>query len=151
MQRWMALDVGDRTIGVAISDSLGFTAQGITTVMRQSWKLDLEALDLHARAHDVTGLVVGLPLNMDGSEGPRCQKSREFAAKATAALELPVEFWDERLTTAEVQRMLISADVSRAKRKLVVDKLAAQVILQGFLESRRALPTGPTHSGDAVP
>jgi putative holliday junction resolvase len=140
MQRWMGLDVGDKTIGVAISDELGFTAQGITTVMRQSWATDLAALRELAVEHSVSGLVVGLPLNMDGSEGPRAAKSRTFAERASVALSLPAELWDERLSTAEVQRLLVSADVSRAKRKQVVDKLAAQVILQGYLEAHRGSP-----------
>ena len=138
VERWMALDVGDKTVGVAISDALGITAQGITTVQRQSWAQDLAELKRLATEHDVTGLVVGLPLNMDGTEGERCQKSRAFAERAGAALGVPVELWDERLTTAEVNRVLLAADVRRDKRKQVVDKLAAQVILQGFLESRSA-------------
>jgi putative Holliday junction resolvase len=94
-----------------------------------------------AEERSVTGLVVGLPLNLDGSEGPRALKSRAFAERARAALSLPVELWDERLSTAEVQRVLLAADVSRAKRKQVVDKLAAQVILQSFLEAHRVNPT----------
>jgi putative Holliday junction resolvase len=138
MQRWMGLDVGDKTIGVAISDELGFTAQGVTTVLRQSWAADLGALKALAQENGVSGLVVGLPLNMDGSEGPRAQKSRAFAERASKELALPAELWDERLTTSEVQRVLLAADVSRAKRKQVVDKLAAQVILQSFLEARRS-------------
>jgi putative Holliday junction resolvase len=139
----MGLDVGDKTIGVAVSDELGFTAQGITTVRRQSWAADLAELQTVAKEHSVTGLVVGLPLNMDGSEGPRALKSRAFAERATAALSLPAVLWDERLSTAEVQRMLISANVSREKRKLVVDKLAAQVILQSYLEAHRTVaPNG---------
>jgi putative Holliday junction resolvase len=147
MQRWMGLDVGDKTIGVAISDELGFTAQGITTVIRQSWAADLAALKDLATERDVTGLVVGLPLNMDGTEGPRALKSRAFADRAAESLSLPVELWDERLSTAEVQRLLIAADVSRARRKEVVDKLAAQVILQSYLEAHRAAPD-PEREGE---
>ncbi len=147
MQRWMGLDVGDKTIGVAISDALGLTAQGITTVRRQSWAADLSALKELAIEREVTGMVVGLPLNMDGSEGPRAEKSRAFAERASEALGLPAELWDERLSTAEVQRMLISANVSRARRKEVVDKLAAQVILQGFLEAHRSAPD-PQREGE---
>jgi putative Holliday junction resolvase len=141
MQRWMGLDVGDKTIGVAVSDELGYTAQGVTTVQRQSWAADLAALQAIASENGVGGLVVGLPLNLDGSEGPRAAKSRAFAERASEALKLPAELWDERLTTAEVQRVLLAADVSRAKRKQVVDKLAAQVILQSYLEAHRATST----------
>ena len=136
--RLMGLDVGEKTVGLAISDLLGLTAQGLCTLHRQSWAADLEALAQHARENEVSKLVVGLPLNMDGSEGPRAAASRQFAERAGAALGLPFEFWDERLSTAEVQRVLIAADVSRAKRKKVVDMLAAQVILQGFLDAHRA-------------
>jgi putative Holliday junction resolvase len=146
MQRWMGLDVGDKTIGVAISDELGFTAQPITTVLRQSWEADLRALGELAKERDVTGMVVGLPLNMDGSEGPRALKSRAFAERASSTLHLPVELWDERLSTAEVDRILMSANMSKDRRKKVVDKLAAQVILQSFLEAHRAMPD---HRGDA--
>jgi putative Holliday junction resolvase len=145
----MGLDVGDRTIGVAVADELGLTAQGITTLERRSWQVDLEALRALASEYSVTGLVVGLPLNMDGSEGPRAEKARAFAERASTTLSLPVELWDERLSTAEVQRVLISADVSRKKRKQVVDKLAAQVILQGFLEAQAARSASASHSHSA--
>ncbi|MBS2028408.1 MAG: Holliday junction resolvase RuvX [Deltaproteobacteria bacterium] len=136
--RLMGLDVGDKTVGVAVSDELGLTAQGVTTVERRSWAHDLAELKAIAEEYEVQKLVVGLPLNMDGSEGPRAQTSRAFAERASAALGIPFDLWDERLSTAEVQRLLISADVSRKKRKQVVDKLAAQVILQGYLDSRPA-------------
>ena len=136
--RLMGLDVGDKTVGVAVSDELGLTAQGVTTVERRSWAHDLAELDAIAKENSVQKLVVGLPLNMDGSEGPRALASRAFAERASAALGIPFDLWDERLSTAEVQRLLIAADVSRKKRKQVVDKLAAQVILQGYLDSRPA-------------
>jgi putative Holliday junction resolvase len=145
MRRWMGLDVGDKTIGVAISDELGFTAQPITTVLRQSWDADLRALGDLARERQVFGMVVGLPLNMDGSEGPRALKSRAFAERASEVLGLPAELWDERLSTAEVERVLKSANMSRTRRKEVVDKLAAQVILQSYLEAHRGAPEA---SGD---
>lgn len=136
----MGLDVGDKTVGVAVSDELGLTAQGVTTVERRSWQKDLDALATIARDNQVALLVVGLPLNMDGTEGPRAALSRAFAARATEALGLPHVLWDERLSTAEVQRVLLAGNVSRKKRKQVVDKLAAQVILQGYLEARGAQP-----------
>jgi putative Holliday junction resolvase len=134
----MGLDVGTRTVGVAVADELGFTAQPLETVRRKSLRVDLEALAAIAREHGVGRVVVGLPLNMDGSEGPRALASRKFAAEVERSLGLPVEFWDERLTTAEAQRMLISADVSRARRKEVVDTVAASIILQGWLDARSA-------------
>lgn len=138
--RWMGLDVGEKTVGVAVSDELGLTAQGVCTVERRSWAKDLAALGELAREHQVGTLVIGLPLNMDGTEGPRAKASRQFGERARAELGLPYELWDERLSTAEVQRVLIAADVSRKKRRKVVDKLAAQVILQGFLDARATRP-----------
>ena len=143
MRRLMGLDVGDKTVGVAISDELGLTAQGVCTVHRQSWAKDLGELGELAKANGVSLLVVGLPLNMDGSEGPRAKISRQFAERASAELGIPAELWDERLSTAEVRRVLIAADVSRKKRKQVVDMLAAQVILQGYLEAHAARPEAP--------
>lgn len=136
--RTMGLDVGTRTVGVAISDALGLTAQPIETVRRKSLRVDLEALGQLAREHEVHRVIVGLPLNMDGTEGPRALASRKFAETLGQALGLPVELWDERLTTAEAQRVLLAADVSRARRKEVVDTLAASIILQGWLDSRSA-------------
>lgn len=134
----MGLDVGDKTVGVAVSDDLGWTAQGVTTLRRTNAKADLSALCALAREREVTEWVVGLPVNMDGTEGARAQASRKLGDALAAASGLPVVYWDERLSTAEVQRILIAADVSRAQRREVVDKLAAQVILQGWLDSRRA-------------
>ena len=143
MRRLMGLDVGSKTIGVAISDALGLTAQGVTTVARQSWAADLAALGELARAHQVALLVVGLPLNMNGTSGPRAELSRAFADRASQALGLPHALWDERLSTAEVQRVLLAADVSRKKRKQVVDMLAAQVILQGYLQAHPSATEEP--------
>ncbi len=131
----LGIDLGDRTIGLAVSDALGITAQGLTTLERHGGQRDLNALRQVCRDREVSRIVVGLPRNMDGSEGPRAAKSRAFAQSLRAALELPVFFWDERLTTAEAERLLIAADVSRAKRAKVIDKLAAQLILQGWLEA----------------
>lgn len=132
----MGLDVGTKTVGVAVADELGFTAQPVETVRRKSLRLDLEALGKLAKNYGVDTAVVGLPLNMDGSEGPRALASRKFAAEVEKALGLSVELWDERLTTAEAQRVLIAADVSRARRKEVVDTVAASIILQGWLDAR---------------
>ena len=134
--RAMGLDVGTKTVGVALSDELGFTAQGLTTVRRTNLKADLAALESIAREHAVERVVVGLPLNMDGSEGPRALASRQFGAALEQALGLPVDFWDERLTTVAAERALLEADVSRQKRKQLIDKVAASLILQGWLDAR---------------
>lgn len=135
--RVLAVDLGDKRIGLAVSDALGLTAQGIETLQRRGDKADVEALRGTCAEREVTRIVVGLPRNMDGSEGPRAQKSRAFARKLLEAIGLPVFLWDERLSTAEAERVLIAADVSRQKRKLVIDRMAAQVILQGYLEAGR--------------
>jgi len=132
----MGLDVGTRTVGVAVADALGLTAQPLETVRRKSLRVDLDALGVIAREYEVSRVVVGLPLNMDGTEGPRALASRKFGEAVEQALGLPVELWDERLTTAEAQRLLLAADVSRARRKEVVDTLAASIILQGWLDAR---------------
>ncbi|MCI0572554.1 MAG: Holliday junction resolvase RuvX [Myxococcaceae bacterium] len=136
--RAMGLDVGTKTVGVAISDALGLTAQGITVVRRRSLKADLAELQRLIAEHEVTRVVVGLPLNMDGSEGPRAVASRAFGAKVEDATGLPVEYWDERLTTVAAERALLEADVSRARRKEVIDQVAASLILQGWLDGRAA-------------
>ena len=132
----MGLDVGTKTVGVAISDALGMTAQPVTTVRRTNQKADLQALKDLATANDVTHVVIGLPLNMDGSEGPRAEATRVFAALVEKHLGLRVELWDERLSTVSAQRVLLEADLSRERRKKVVDTVAAAIILQGWLEAR---------------
>lgn len=135
--RVLAVDLGDKRIGLAVSDALGLTAQGIETLERRGDKKDIEALRGACAEREVERIVVGLPRNMDGSEGPRAQKSRAFARRLHEAVDLPVYLWDERLSTAEAERVLIAADVSRQKRKLVINRMAAQVILQGYLEAGR--------------
>ncbi|HZW82016.1 MAG TPA: Holliday junction resolvase RuvX [Candidatus Deferrimicrobium sp.] len=132
----MGLDYGDRTIGVAISDLMGWTAQGIETIRRSKGELD--RLKELITQYEVEEIVVGLPKNMDGSLGPRAQMSLEFVQLLTEVTGLPVHSWDERLTTVAAQRTLIEADVSRAKRKLVIDKMAAMLILQGYLDRKGA-------------
>lgn len=144
--RTFGLDVGTKTIGVAVSDALGLTAQSVTTIRRTSLKADLAALGELAREHEVSRVVIGLPLNMDGSEGPRAEASRKFADAVTATLGLEVEFWDERLSTVAAQRTLLEADLSRAKRKQVIDQAAAQFILQGWMDARR--PAESLHADD---
>ncbi len=135
--RIAGLDVGDRTIGVAVSDLMGWTAQGLEVIRRKDLTGDLKRLQVIAAQHEVTEWVVGLPRNMNGSYGPRAELCREFAARLGEIFPgATVTLWDERLTTAGAQRALLEADVSRAKRKQVVDKIAAQLILQGYLDFR---------------
>lgn len=136
--RALALDVGDKTIGVAAADLLGLTAQGITTIRRVSNREDLRRLGEIIAQYDAGILVIGLPKNMNGTEGERCEMVRAFAEKIAAANpNVEIIFWDERLSTVAAEKFLIeSADVSRAKRKKVIDKLAAVYILQGWLDSK---------------
>lgn len=138
--RAMGLDVGTKTIGVAIADELGITAQGIPTIRRVGSRKDVEALRQVVLEYGITHAVVGMPLNMDGSEGPRATASREFAAQLERELQITTELWDERLTTVAAQRALLDGGVSRSKRRQVVDQVAAALILQGWLDARRPPP-----------
>ena len=134
--RALALDIGDKTIGVAASDLLGITAQGVETIRRKSNKDDLKRLSELVTRYEATTFIIGLPKNMDGTEGTRCELVRKFAAKLSAALPgVNQIFWDERLSTVAATKNLIAADVSRRKRKQVIDKMAAVYILQGWLDS----------------
>lgn len=136
--RAIALDIGDKTIGVAASDLLGITAQGVETIRRTSVKDDLKRLGELVKDFEATTFVIGLPKNMDGTEGVRCEVVKKFAEKICAAFpEVKQIFWDERLSTVAAAKSLIAADVSRKKRKKVIDKMAAVHILQGWLDSRR--------------
>ena len=132
--RIMALDVGSRTIGIACSDALSMTAQGIETIRRTSLENDFNRLRELISEYEVHELVVGMPKNMNGTKGDRAEKTEEFVEKMKAVIDLPVTFWDERLSTVMAERQLIAADVSRKKRKGVIDKMAAVVILQGYLD-----------------
>lgn len=132
--RIMALDVGSRTIGIASSDALLMTAQGIETIRRTSLENDFNRLRELISEYEVHELVVGMPKNMNGTKGDRAEKTEEFVEKMKAVIDLPVTFWDERLSTVMAERQLIAADVSRKKRKGVIDKMAAVVILQGYLD-----------------
>ena len=134
--RALGLDLGTKTIGLAVSDELFITAQGITTLERRGPRKDLEALSEKVANYSVDRFVIGLPLNMDGSEGPRAEATRKFGAALEAATNLPVIYWDERLTTVSAHRMLLEADVSRQKRKQVVDQIAAVLILQGWMDAQ---------------
>jgi putative holliday junction resolvase len=130
----MGLDLGTKTIGLAISDIGRQIASPLRTIARTKFTADAKALLAEAATHQIAALVLGLPLNMDGSEGPRVQATRAFARSLAALTELPILFWDERLSTAAVTRTLIAADASRQRRDEVVDKMAAAYILQGVLD-----------------
>jgi putative Holliday junction resolvase len=135
--RIMSLDLGTKTIGLATSDLTRSIATPLETVTRKKFSMDAARL-LELAARENIGLfVIGLPLNMDGSEGPRAQSTRAFARNLSKLTPIPIVFWDERLSTAAVERMLIGADASRAKRDQVIDKLAAAWILQAVLDSLR--------------
>lgn len=130
-----ALDVGDRRIGVAMSDENGWTAQGVGVVQRKNLAADLDALRAAFAPYGPTTVVVGLPKNMNGSIGPQAEKVLAFAREVESALAVPIVMWDERLSTVGAERALLEADLSRAKRKKVIDKAAAVFILQGYLDS----------------
>lgn len=134
--RILGLDLGSKRIGVALSDMLGFTAQPQETFPSQGPERDIERIKGLIELHGVTEIVVGMPYNMDGSEGPQAEKARAFMVLLGERTGLPVHEWDERLTTAAAERILLEADMSRAKRRKVVDKLAAVLILQGYLNGR---------------
>ena len=134
-QRLLGLDVGSKTIGLALSDPGRTIASPHTTIRRRKFAEDAETLRAIIGAFDVGGAVIGLPINMNGSEGPRCQSVRQFAANLQAKLDIEVAFWDERLSTVAATRALLDADVSRKRRGEVVDKLAAAYILQGALDN----------------
>ncbi|WP_421616819.1 Holliday junction resolvase RuvX [Brevibacillus sp. TJ4] len=136
MARILGLDVGDKTIGVAVSDEMGWTAQGLETIRRESKEKDLARLNEWIAQYQVAEIVVGLPKNMNGTIGPRAELCQAFATFLQERTSLPVHMWDERLTTMAAEKMLISADVSRKKRKTVIDKMAATLILQGYLDAK---------------
>lgn len=128
------LDLGEKTIGVAVSDRMLSVASPLQTIRRRKFGLDASALLEIVAARDIGGLVLGLPRNMDGTEGPRCQSTRAFARNLSSLCDLPMTFWDERLSTVAAERALLEADTSRRKRAEVIDHVAAGVILQGALD-----------------
>ncbi|TYC66082.1 Holliday junction resolvase RuvX [Stappia sp. BW2] len=132
--RLIGLDLGTKTIGLALSDLGRGIASPMETIRRKKFTLDAEQLLAICAKKGVGGIVLGLPLNMDGSEGPRVQATRAFVRNLSQKTDLPITYWDERLSTAAVTRTLLEADTSRAKRADVVDKMAAAYILQGFLD-----------------
>ncbi|TQQ84605.1 Holliday junction resolvase RuvX [Peptacetobacter hominis] len=132
--RIMGLDIGDKTIGVAVSDLMGMTAQGVKTIKRTSKKNDIEEIKNIITEKQVDKIVSGLPKNMNGTIGPQGERVQKFCELIKEETGLEIEFWDERLTTVAAERSLLEADVSRQKRKKVIDMLAAVIILQGYLD-----------------
>ena len=137
----LALDLGTKTIGLAVSDDRRSVATPLRTLKRTKFGRDAEALLAAAADRTVAGIVIGLPLNMDGSEGPRAQSARAFARNLGTLTDLPILFWDERLSTVWAERALIEADASRARRAEVIDAVAAGVILQGALDRLARIAT----------
>jgi putative Holliday junction resolvase len=133
------LDLGTKTIGVSVSDHLGTVATPLETIKRTKFTLDAERLIDICKGRDIGGLVVGLPRNMDGSEGPRSQSTRAFARNLGAKITLPITFWDERLSTVAAEKALLEADTTRKRRSEVIDHVAAAYILQGALDRLRHL------------
>lgn len=131
----MGLDIGAKTIGVALSDELGWTAQALEVIQRKSLSQEIKRIKEILNEYQVDEIVVGLPKNMNGKEGEQAKKVREFTEKLQAGVNLPIMTWDERLTTVAAERTLLEGDLSRAKRKKIIDKVAAQIILQGYLDT----------------
>lgn len=136
--RIMGLDVGSKTVGVAVSDELGWTAQGLKTLKidEESLQFGFDEIGEIIREYGVGQVVIGLPKNMNGTIGPRGEASQQYAEEIERRFSLPAVLWDERLTTMAAERVLLEADVSRKKRKKVIDKMAAVLILQGYLDSK---------------
>ncbi|HEX2056093.1 MAG TPA: Holliday junction resolvase RuvX, partial [Nitrospiraceae bacterium] len=134
--RILALDHGTKRIGIALSDELGWTAQPLETYHRRTPEADVRYIDRLVREHDVAEVVIGLPLRLTGERGPAAQAVQAFADQLQGVLTVPVNTWDERMTTKSAEELLIAADVSRKKRKGVVDRVAAAILLQSYLESR---------------
>jgi putative pre-16S rRNA nuclease len=137
--RLLGLDVGSRTIGLAVSDPLGITAQGLPTIRRKNKRTDFGELQRVIDQYGVIALVVGLPLRMSGAEGIQSEKMNVFAEELRRRFNLPVHLWDERLTSAEANRLLRETDMSIRRRAAVVDQMAAVLILQAFMENRKSI------------
>ena len=133
--RVLGLDIGTKNIGVALSDELGILAQGKEVILRKSDKYAIARIKEIVEEFGVGKIVAGLPMNMDGSKGARAEDSERFSGKIEKEISVPVILWDERLSTKEAEDVMIRADISRKKRKKVIDKVAAQLILQGYLDS----------------
>jgi putative Holliday junction resolvase len=132
--RILGLDVGTKTIGVAVSDEMGWTGQGIATIRRTNIRADLAELDKYLQQYAVEKIVVGVPRNMDGSIGSAAEQVYSFIERLGEKFSIPIDTWDERLSTVAAERVLLEADMSRGKRKKVIDKVAAVLILQGYLD-----------------
>jgi putative holliday junction resolvase len=139
--RFMGLDVGEVRIGVALSDETGLIARGLTTLQRVSWKQDLETLMALIDENQVGHIVVGHPLNLDGSQGPQADKIADFVGRLREATAIEISLWDERLSSSSAERVLLEGGVQRGKRKQIIDKLAAVIILQNFLDHRNCHST----------
>lgn len=137
MRAIVGLDLGTKTIGVAVSDSFRGVASPLETIKRKKFTLDAEQLIAILKNRDVAGVILGLPLNMDGSEGPRSQATRAFARNLSKLWEGPISFWDERLSTVAAEKALLEADATRKRRAEVIDNIAASFILQGALDRMR--------------
>lgn len=134
----LGLDLGTKTIGVAVSDGMRYSATPLETIKRTKFTQDAERIMALIAENQAVAILLGLPLNMDGTEGPRVQSTRAFARNLAQKISLPIAFWDERLSTSAVTRMMIEADLRRDRRAEVVDKLAASYILQGALDRLRS-------------
>ncbi|MFH0809219.1 MAG: Holliday junction resolvase RuvX [Pseudomonadota bacterium] len=141
--RIIGLDVGSKTIGVAVSDEMGYTAQGLETIRRTTEPADLDTLRALVEHYSASEIIIGLPKRMDGSLGPAAQSMLAFAEKVAAMVSAEVKTWDERLSTVAAGKMLIAADVRRKKRRQVIDKVAAVLILQSYLDYRATRPNHP--------
>lgn len=135
----VGLDLGDKTIGVAVSDRIGAVATPLETIRRKKFSVDVVRLLEIIAEREIGAVLLGLPRNMDGSEGPRCQKTRAFARNLSQLTELPIGFWDERLSTVAAEKALLEADTTRKRRAEVIDHVAASYILQGALDRMRHL------------
>lgn len=144
--RILALDVGSKRIGVSLSDELLITAQGLDSIYRKDLKHDLDAVKGLVNQYSVTEVVVGLPLNMNGTYSDKTKEVMGFLDSLSGSVSVPTKTWDERLTTVQAQRALLEADTSRARRRHLADKLAAQLILQSYLDARKKEGTEPDSS-----
>jgi putative Holliday junction resolvase len=152
VKRILGLDVGDKSIGVAVSDELGLTAQGVTVRRRSSLADDMAFLRELCTVYEAMAIVIGLPKNMDGSLGPQAQKTLAFSERVRQVCAVPVIDWDERLTSQAAERVLLEGNTSRRRRKQVRDRLAAQFILQAYLEWRTRHPFAPlSMPGQTIP
>jgi putative Holliday junction resolvase len=140
--RWMGLDIGSKNIGIAVSDELGITAQGLKTIKRKSMEEDFEEMAAIIDHNEIMEIVVGLPKNMDGTLGIEAERILQWINAFRERVHVPIVTWDERLTTVAATKILLEADLSRKKRKKVVDKLAAVLILQGYLDQIRDCKNG---------